>query len=145
MMFLSRHRAATGGVLAAMLISTGLVAVTTGPAQAAALPAQPPCADRWVSDPQRTGFLNPKVTVRGSVTCDVAAHLMIVRVTVMRISGGGQTTREYLGRQVSSLSGSVSQTCVSGWYRGKAYIGVDGPGFAFDETRYSQDVYIDCA
>jgi DMSO/TMAO reductase YedYZ molybdopterin-dependent catalytic subunit len=149
----SRRRAAVAGGLAALVASTGLVASSSGPAQAAearpaALQAANPCTTVEVNIPQRTGSLTPKVTVRASISCGgVIVGNLYLDVTVMHLGGSGkQTTKVHDKHFGARLDGVVSQACISGWYRGKALWGVDTGSEFFFGTAYAQsDVYIDCS
>jgi len=86
---------------------------------------------------------SPKATVTASINCVRDASVLFIDVTVAQI-GGKQTTRHYQASHRASLSGGVSQACVTGSYRGIAHVGVDAPGEAFDKYVFSQDVFIDC-
>jgi hypothetical protein len=149
----SRRRAAAAGGLVALVVSTGLVAGSGGSAQATegrsvALQAANPCTTVEVNIPQRTGYLTPKVTVRASISCGgIVVQNLYLDVTVMHLGGSGkQTTKEHDKHFGARLEGVVSQTCISGWYRGKAFWVVDTGSESFFGTAYAQqDVYIDCS
>jgi hypothetical protein len=146
--FRSRCHARIRGVLVATITSFVLVAVPVGTSHAAAATAVTQSVDStcWITltNPQRGGFLNPTVGVRGSIECDIVSSYIYLEVTVIH-AGNGETTRAVQGNDISGLSGSATRPCVTGWYSSRLHVIQDIGGVHLDEIYASdRNEYIEC-